>query len=194
VKEWCLTVVTAYDFPQIYERVGMRLGHFGCIMLEVEPVPVSEILGAGPEWFYYSTNDMLRYVKGPVAENGGHATLLYGLTPGDNAGADQRESVDELLDGLDLSHVVVDHVDYFPAQFGEPYACVVGKLATDGDLGEANRRLRFLPHIDTFVEYKPHVTFAYVHLDQVDAAVSALGVLAGARLAGAGINYGGSIR
>lgn len=191
---------TAYDFPQVYERVGMQLGHFGCIMLDVEPVPVTDILSVGEDWkgdtdwFYESENPLLRYVRGPVAEHGAHATLLYGLTPDDNAGVEQRDSVDELLAGLDLSSVTVDEVSYFPGQFGEPYACVVAKLRTSGDLGEANRRLRFLPHIDTFVEYKPHVTLAYVHEGQRDRAINRLHVaLRGKTLKATGIDYGGPL-
>lgn len=186
--------LTAYDFPQVYERVGMKLGNFGCIMLDVESVPVSDILGVSSSWFYYSKNSMLNYVKGPVAEKRAHATLLYGLTPDKNAGANQRDSVDELLKDLDLSSVIVDHVDYFPSQFNEPYACVVAKLQTDGDLGEANRRLRFLPHIDTFVEYKPHVTLAYVRQEELDNALLPLNrFLKGRTLPATGINYGGPI-
>lgn len=186
--------VTAYDFPQIYFRQGMKLGNFGCIMLDVQPVPVTHILDKPKDWFYFSQNPMLRYVKGPVAETSAHATLLFGLTPDENAGVKQKNSVDELLDGLDLSKVTVDHVDSFPAQFGEPYACVVAKLKTNGDLGEANRRLRFLPHIDTFVDYVPHVTLAYVSKDDLDFTLEKLtDALSEETLPAIGINYGGPL-
>lgn len=186
-------MVSAYDFPQIYERIGMQLGHFGCIMLDVEPLPISNAFD-DEDVFYYSRNPMLRYVKGPVAETGAHATLLYGLTPDDNAGVEQRESVNELLEGLNLSSVVIDTVDFFPPQFNEPYACIIGKLRTDGDLGEANRRLRFLPHIDTFVDYKPHVTLAYVRAEHKERAIWRLGTaLENIELNAIGINYGGPI-
>lgn len=185
---------TAYDFPQIYERLGMQLGHFGCIMLDVEPVPVGSILGVEPDWFYYSDDELLRYVQGPVAESIAHATLLYGLTPGDNAGIDQKQSVDELLDGLDLSSVTVDHVGHFAAQFGKPYSCIVAHLRLTGDIKEANRRLRFLPHIETFIEYRAHVTLAYVHQEETERAVSALNeTLQGKELRAVGINYGGEL-
>lgn len=188
--------VTAYDFPQIYERLGMKLGNFGCIMLDVEPIPVSEHLGVNdPSWYYYSKNPLLKYVKGPVAETIAHATLLYGLTPDDKAGIQQKVSVDELLRGLDLTSVTVDHVDAFPSQFGEPYSCVVAKLqAHDNDLEEANRRLRFLPHIDTFVEFKAHVTLAYVNVQDTDETIGLLNdALYGQTLKARGINYGGPI-
>lgn len=191
---------SAYDYPAIYERIGMRLGHFGCIMLDVAPVPVSEILGDPGDWqygdwFYHSHADALRYVRGPVAEDTAHCTLLYGLTPDDNAGINQRESVDELLAGLDLSSVTVDHVGHFPGQMGEPYSCVVAHLDTfGGDLREANRRLRFLPHIDTYPEYRAHVTLAYVHEQHTDHAVATLdAALRGKKLNATGINYGGEL-
>lgn len=186
---------TIYDYPQIYKRLNMQLGHFGCIMLDVTPIPVSDILGVQPDWYYYSKNPILRYVKGPVAETVAHATLLYGLTPDDNAGVNQKDSVNELLVGLDLSDVTIDEVDSFPPQMaGEPYMCVVAKLNTQGDLGEANRRLRFLPHIDTFVEYAPHVTLAYIREEELDETVNTLNnALAGNILPAIGINYGGPI-
>lgn len=183
-----------YDFPQVYDRLGMQLGHFGCIMLDVEAVPVTDILDRPDDWFYFSDRDELRYVKGPVAATTAHATLLYGLTPDDNAGIKQKTSVDELLDGLDLSSVIIDHIDSFPPQYNLPYACVVAKLKTDNDLGEANRRLRFLPHIDTFVEYVPHVTLAYVKKNELDYALETFtDELSGEKLSATGINYGGPI-
>jgi 2'-5' RNA ligase len=185
---------TIYDYPKIYTRLGMELGHFGCIMLDVEPIPVLEMLDKPSDWFYFSKNPKLRYVKGPVAATQAHATLLYGLTPDDKAGIKQKDSVDELLRSLDLSEVTIDHIDSFPAQMGEPYSCVVAKLNTDNDLGEANRRLRFLPHIDTFIEYVPHVTLAYVPEDKTEEAISTFkDTLEGLTIPAIGINYGGPI-
>jgi 2'-5' RNA ligase len=182
------------DFPNIYKRLGMEIGHFGCIMLDVEPIDVQSILGQDDDWFYYSDKDILRYVKGPVASVQAHATLLYGLTPNDNAGIDQKQSVDELLKGLDLSSVTVDEVDSFPPQYNEPYGCIVAKLKADDNLLEANRRLRFLPHIDTFLEFKAHVTLAYVNEDDVQDAIPVLSdALNGTKLQAIGINYGGKI-
>lgn len=183
-----------YDYPAVYERLGMRLGHFGCIMLDVEPIAVTQILGTD-EWFYSSQRDELRYVRGPVAEKVAHCTLLYGLTPDDDAGQNQRESVDELLDGLDLTSVTVSHVSHFPGQLDEPYSCVIAHLDSGGDLLEANRRLRFLPHIDSFVDYRAHVTLAYVRQEYTDRAVNLLnGVLGGEELRAVGINYGGELK
>lgn len=183
---------SAYDFPQVYERAGVsQPGDLGCIMLDLEPIPVSSMLH-GVRYFY--GDDRMRYAQGPVADETAHATLLYGLTPDEDVGVRQRESVDELLADLDLTSVTVDHVSSFPGMFGLPYACVIGKLATDGDLGEANRRLRFLPHIDTFVTYTPHVTLAYVHdADAADAIATLSRDLDGRRLAATGINYGGGM-
>lgn len=146
-------------------------------------------------WYYSSGRDELRYVRGPVAEKSAHCTLLYGLTPDDDAGQNQRDSVDELLEGLDLSSVTVTHVDHFPGQMGEPYSCVIAHLDAGGDLREANRRLRFLPHIDSFVDYRAHVTLAYVREEYTDRAVQALNnALGGIELAAVGINYGGELK
>jgi hypothetical protein len=193
-------MVTAYDYPAIYERIGMTgPGKLGCIMLELEPIPVHRMLGGdmfAPRYFWPSDDPQGRmsYAKGPVANNGAHATLLYGLTPNESAGVSQRESVDELLDGLDLSSVAVQDVGYFPGQFGLPYACVIAHVSSP-DLIEANRRLRFLPHVDTFLDYRPHVSLAYVHADDRDSAVATLSdSLVGLTLAARGVNYGGPIQ
>lgn len=188
-----------YDYPQVYERLGMKLGHFGCIMLDVEQIGVTGILNAAypdddHDWYYRSTLETLRYVRGPVAEDIAHCTLLYGLTPDDDAGVRQSRSVDELLDGLDLSSVTVDHVGHFPGQQGEPYSCVVAHLVITDDLREANRRLRFLPHVDSYLEYRAHVTLAYVQERHTDRAVAALdSKLKGRTLEATGINYGGKM-
>jgi hypothetical protein len=124
----------------------------------------------------------------------GAHVLREGLTPNESAGVSQRESVDELLDGLDLSSVAVQDVGYFPGQFGLPYACVIAHVSSP-DLIEANRRLRFLPHVDTFLDYRPHVSLAYVHADDRDSAVATLSdSLVGLTLAARGVNYGGPIQ
>jgi 2'-5' RNA ligase len=186
--------LTAYDFPQIYERLGMKLGHFAAIMLDLEPIDIQGILGEDDDFFYYSQRDELRYVKGPVASTIAHATLLYGITPDSNAGVRQKKSVDELLKGLDLSSVTIEEVGSFPPQYNEPYACVVGHLKADENLVEANRRLRFLPHIDTYLEFKAHVTLAYVNADDLQDVLPVLGdALTGKELVATGINYGGEI-
>lgn len=191
------TAPTAYDFPQIYERIGMTgPGKLGCIMLDLEPIPVRYLLSGISARYFWPDDDpegRMSYAKGPVADRGAHATLLYGLTPDVNAGVRQRESVDELLDGLDLSSVTVQDVGYFPGQFGLPYSCIIAHV-TSPALVEANRRLRFLPHVDTYLEYRPHVSLAYVHADQTAGVIEALEpALVGETLGARGINYGGAL-
>jgi len=184
--------VTAYSFPRVYERLGMAGAprRLGCIMLDLEPIPVTSMLPADTAYFYGDDDQNLRYARGPVAEKGAHATLLYGLTPDEHAGVRERESVDELLAGLDLSSVTIADIGHFPGQFGLPYACIIAHV-TSPDLIEANRRLRFLPHVDTFLDYRPHVTLAYVHEDDRETTITALQSLVGATLPATGINYGG---
>jgi hypothetical protein len=183
--------VTAYDYPAIYERVGMSgPGDLGCIMLDLTPIPVTGWLPTDTIYFY--GDDRMAYAKGPVAEHGAHVTLLYGLTPDAEAGVRQRESVDELLAGLDLSSVTVEDVGDFSPMFGLPYAPIIAHVSSP-DLVEANRRLRFLPHVDTFPDYRPHVTLAYVHDLSRDASLHYLQGLVGHELKATGINYGGAL-
>lgn len=188
-------MVSAYDYPAIYQRIGITgPGKLGCIMLDLEPFPVLELIPGDVEFFWPEDDPegRLSYAKGPVGAHGAHATLLYGLTPDENAGVRQRESVDELLEGLDLSSVKVASVGFFPGQFGLPYACLIAHV-TSPDLIEANRRLRFLPHVDTFPDYRPHATLAYVKVHDRDRARQELRWLIGSTRKATGINYGGPI-
>ena len=42
------------------------------------------------------------------------------------------------------------------------YITVVALVQPTPELVVGNGMLRFLPHIDTFIDYKPHITLAYV--------------------------------
>lgn len=73
-----------------------------------------------------------------------------------------HKHVDAVLTGWDLSSVQITAVTAFS---GNPdYTPLVAEVSTDG-LDEANARLRLLPHIDTFPEYRPHITLAYLKPD-----------------------------
>jgi len=175
----------------------------GCIMLEFDPLPVMQWTveaGLGGT-FVYGNPDEQPWVQGPVAEKGSHATLLYGLVSrvscnpfgrDREAGHEYRQYIDPMLEDLDLvgGHFYINELEVFgnnPA-----YDVVVGRIESTV-LNEANRRLRLLPHVDTFVDYKPHVTLAYVQKGTGRGFADAIwnNVMFEADLIGKAINYGG---
>jgi hypothetical protein len=178
----------AHDYPQIYKDLGYDLSKLGCIMLDLEPlevkVPANEL--------YYAKNKDRFWIDGLVAAKTPHVTLLYGLL---RSGLEMQKHVDTVLEGIKLSDAEIDHVGYFESPYDdEPYYCVVAHLKITKELTEANERLKFLPHINTFPGYKAHFTLAYINKNERrrNAIVGALNAeLSGKRIKAGGINYGG---
>ena len=170
--------------------MGVNIHDLGCVMLDVEPI---DLRGAIPEeWAYTSTNPKLSYVSGIQEE--AHITLLFGLLQNANL---IRSAVDEVLEGWEPGPISVWTIDAFPSPLPEePYVCLVAKIWGQG-LKDAHARLSLLPHINTFPEYQPHLTLAYVHKDHANEAIraveNALGALDGllsTPVEPLGLNYG----
>lgn len=186
--------LSAHQFPGVYEALGIDLRTLGCIMLDVEPLPVSALLAKLGIQPYTSPDTAKFWIRGAVADETAHATLLYGLL---KTGPEWRDHVDTVLAGWAPDALQVDHVGYFGSPYpDEPYWCIVAHLIVTDNLAEGNARLAFLPHVNTFAGYRPHVTLAYISGTEAerDAAIAALNVeLAGARFPVApNLNYGGN--
>ncbi|SNT46710.1 hypothetical protein [Rhodococcoides kyotonense] len=85
---------------------------------------------------------------------------------------------------------VIAEVGYF--DLGESYA-IVAHIETTPELVDGHERLTLLPHVQTFSEYKLHLTLAYVEQDQAtaDRWVESLGaVYNGKSIKTSAINYG----
>ena len=178
-----------HQFRELHARLGIDTQKLGCIMLDVEPIDLGDALD--PDWLYYSPT--MPYCQGQPSE--AHVTLLYGLL---RPGPEMRAEVDEVLAGWKPTDVRTKTIHVFPSVNGEPYSCIVLKLAPTRDLMEAHARLSLLPHIDTFWDYRPHVTLAYVKAEHEADALAAIRRKLGTRdtytfvpLAPIGINYGG---
>ena len=168
--------------PQVYEDLGIDTNKLGCIMVDTEPIEVSSVID--PEDLYHDPED--EFAKGVISEDAPHVTLLYGLL---SSGPAMRKHVDTVMQGWSLDSVQITGVTSFD---GNPdYTPLVAEVSTDG-LDEAHARLQLLPHIDTFPEYRPHITLAYLKPDaDVAGYVDTLNRrLALMQVKCTGINYG----
>lgn len=165
---------------------GVKVPKLGCVMLDVEPLPVKQWLPA--KWAYYSTNPGLKHVQGYDAV--GHITLKFGLLSNANF---IKPQIDAVLEGWAPAEMIrIKSIDAFDSTHpDEPYKCIIARLEQD-HLREANRRLSFLPHIDTF-PYDPHFTLGYVrdgyHTPAMDICRAEL-TANGMELLPTGLNYG----
>jgi hypothetical protein len=152
----------AHDFPDVYKDLGYNLGKLGCIMLDTEPLAdIAEYI-TDKAYLYYAKDKTKFWVDGVVCDKTPHVTLLYGLL---RSGLEMKKHVDTVLG--DLPQVVeVDRFGYFESPYeDEPYYCIVAHLKLTDELVDANERLKFLPHINTFPGYKAHLTLGYIKKD-----------------------------
>jgi 2'-5' RNA ligase len=176
--------ISASQFPAVYDSLGISISDLGCIMLDLNPVKLEV---DDQEDLYYSPYQ--EFVQGTVADHKAHATLLFGLL---SPGSQIKPLVDAVLESWKKpSAVKVDHLEVFPGKEddGTEYSCIVAVLDAT-DLVEANSRLRLLPHIDTFPEYKPHMTLAYVKPEATTEFLENFAHLVGSQIATSNINYG----
>lgn len=151
-------MLNSKDFPQVYTDLGISTSNLGCIMLDTQPIVNSDVIKS--EDYFVSEKDDLSFVKGNVSEDVPHVTLLYGLL---RSGPEMQKHVDAVLTGWELPELIIDKISFFYSNDSdEHYVAIVALMRVTPELMEGNARLRFLPHIDTFPEYKPHVTLAYV--------------------------------
>lgn len=148
------------------EFAGTKLTDLGFVGLECEPIPITSLVWKSwlSDLFVDETGER-PWVNGAVGEHGAHVTLLYGLL---RPAHEYGDLVRKLLEGIPIEPTKVIGIEQFGSP-EDPYACLVARLEVAWGLIEANRRLRWLPHVDTFVEYKPHVTLAYVRRERAKA-------------------------
>lgn len=184
VKQKAENQISARDYQEIYKDLDIDTDDLGCIMLDLEPMKVLEHL---PEGYEEGLFENPKWEQGSIpAETVPHVTLLYGLLENGNK---WKNKVDTLLKDWKIDSVKIEEVGYFetPDSFA-----VVAHLEKTPELIDGHERLTLLPHVNTFSEYKPHMTLAYVKKDaDVDKWVEALGkVYNGKTVKSAGINYG----
>lgn len=172
--------VNSHDYADLYQILGIDLSALGCVMLGIRPLPVREALGEELSEALYTSPDPKKFwIKGPVAQEGGHVTLLYGILksmwPFVGYEEDYFQHIDRILaDWRQPITVQFEDVLAWPDPAGGPSTTLVASVHVDPLLLEAHQRLSLLPHVDTFLDYHPHVTLAYVRNEAATAAYDAL--------------------
>lgn len=148
-------MASAHDFQTVYDDLGIDLKTLGCVMLGTETPDTSFIKD---EDLYYANDPKLFWINGRAGGNS-HITLKYGLL-----NSVRQEHVNAVIDGLTLPERLHGNglVKFDSPYPDEPYECIVLAISTVGSLMDLHSHLNYLPHINTFPDYKPHVTLAYV--------------------------------
>lgn len=158
--------LNSHNFEEVYKWLGINLDTLGCVMLNVGPIDVS--LKKDNQIFpslYYAKNKERFWIDGWVASKNAHITLLYGLL---GKGRDFEPHIKKVLGGWKLETIEIEDIGYFESPYpDEPYYCIVAHIEITPDLLEGHQRLEFLPHINTFTGYKPHLTLAYINKDEI---------------------------
>ncbi len=152
--------MSAHNYKQIYDALNIDLGALGVVMLDLEAIEVS----IDESNLYYSPDPAKFWIQGDVTDRL-HVTLLYGLL---KPAAEWKDHIDLLLEDINIPSVVIDYVSFFDSPYeDEPYYCVVAHLKISDELKAANSQLQYLPHINTFPEFKAHATLFYIKKDKV---------------------------
>lgn len=184
--------INANDFPDVYTDLGINVNALGCVVLNLAPIPVTSYIpeteGKIERELYFAKNPELKWVKGAVGERGSHITLLYGILS-----KTWQDKIRRVLGDWETPlFVELDGLEVFdsPYRGEEPYVCIVARVKITPDLREGHARLELLPHINTFLEWKAHVTLAYVREEYRDKWVHALEKNLPTTLAVTGIDIG----
>ena len=179
--------LNSHMFEAVYKGLKINLDTLGCIMLDIEPKNI-HIPSLG--WLYYAKDKKKFWIDGYVFNKVAHLTLLYGLL---DSGKKWEKHIKEVLKGWEFNTVVVESIGYFDSPYkDEPYYCIVAHIKVTEPLLEGHQRLEFLPHINTFNGYKPHITLAYVKKKGYikDDVIRIFSSLIGKRLKVKSLNYG----
>lgn len=171
-------MLSSYNFQDVYEDMGVDWEDPGCVMLKTSPIFIDDV---PEELLHYSSSQ--KYAQGHVSKDKPHVTLLYGLLPPVG-----RKHVDRVLEDWLLPDVVIRDIMVFKPQ-GQEYEVVVADVFGE-ELLNGHQRLSLLPHINTHLEYKPHLTLFYVEPGQGDRVAKMCRRIIGAEIPSNGIDYG----
>lgn len=183
--------LSSHAFPHVYASLGIDVNKLGVVMADTEPIHINELVTKPDLDLYYAANPDHFWIRGSVAETGAHVTLLYGLL---QSGVTWKSEINEVLSGWSLDEVEIESIGFFGNQLpDEDYVCIIAHIKKTPQLMEGNQRLSFLPHINTFATYRPHVTLAYIKPSAKNRWLKELGTsLVGKKLAVTELNLGGN--
>ena len=187
-KSLIVKQIAASDYPDLYDDIDLIPEKPGCIMLDVVPLQVGRHVDSPEEDLIVEEEG--EHAMGLVGETEPHVTLLYGLLENGNI---WKDKVDELLSDWELTELELSYVDYFKTK--DAFA-IVAHVKLTPELVDGHERLTLLPHINTFSEYKPHITLAYVKPDPKVASkwIASLNpIYKDAKVSVKGINYGAPV-
>lgn len=179
--------ISVGEAPEILEGIDtVDVADLGCIMIDTETLSVLEHVENGEDDLVFET-DARDHTMGAVAETEAHVTLLFGLLENGNL---IKKNVDAALSGWNTPELKIAEVEAF--ETNPDHNVIVARIEKTPELVDGHERLLTLPNRQTFSEYKPHLTLAYIKKDaDVQKWVKALGeVYNGKTIAATGINYG----
>lgn len=180
--------LNSHQFEKVYKTLGINLDTLGCIMLDIKPVKATFI---DDDILYYAKDKTRFWIDGYVFNKIAHLTLLYGLL---ESGLKQKKLVDKVLSDWEIKQIEIENIEFFDSPYkDEPYYCIVAKIKVTDDILEGHQRLEFLPHINTFTGYKPHITLVYIKKNpkvKEEVIRDFNSLLVGKKLKVKGINYG----
>lgn len=134
----------------------------GCVMLDVENIDTKDLIPTS--LLYTSPHPDRIYINGRPRQS--HISLKYGILRSDlfPSVTMYEDEVRRLLSNWEKpSTVTIESIENFGSAYpDEQYHCLVAKIHIDSSLKEANNKLSWLPHLDKFNDYKPHITLAYI--------------------------------
>lgn len=188
----------AHNYPEVYKALGYNLSKLGCLMLDTQPIVTEyyEIMQDGVSAYfpeYKAKNKERFWIDGYIANKTPHLTLFYGFL---QEASCYKWHIEKILEGTSIDSVKIEEVSYFESPYeDEEYYCIVAKVEKTPELLEAHNKMTLLPNIQTFPDYKPHITIAYIIKDETirDRFISHLKKeLVGKTLKVVGLNYGGN--
>lgn len=161
-------ISTFGEYSNVLTSLNIDPKELGFVGLDTLAVPMETF---DADVLYWSADPKLWWVDGWVGDNP-HLTLKYGLlmTP------DIVEYYAiQVLKGwqMEFEKLKIEKISEFKSPYEtELYSAIVAEIELTDGLLDVHRRLSFLPHIDTFTPYKPHVTLAYVWQEHADECIT----------------------
>jgi len=152
------------ELVPIYKKLGIDIKKLFCVMANVEWTEEQNKMFADlleNSWAQPYTSSDKSWIKWYVYGNHPHVTVLYGLL----------DKVDDTMVKTVLSDwtpdpLTIKEISYFDSPDQEEYYCIIAKVDVTQNLLDARSKLELLPHINTFPDYKAHITIGYIQKDK----------------------------